>query len=257
MLIRIALCSAFLLGLFTSAGRAEIIAADDFSSDGALVGTTPDVGGIWTAFGAAGVEPIQVTDGAAHVLKAPATRESATIDWGTGLQAGETVYVGFDVTVSPTGFVINDSDLFGAMDGPGGLLSNFIWLTTHAQGDFTLGLALGNSLEMAWSDPLTLGQTYRVVQSYDYDSKLGSLWIDPTNESSTSIGNSPTTFSSPYEQYSWLQGRERSGNAADIEIENFIVATTFNEAAAVPEPSSLLLGLAVGLGILTARDRLR
>jgi hypothetical protein len=86
-----------------------------------------------------------------------------------------------------------------------------------------------------------------VVVSYDFDSKVNKLWIDPTDESSPSLSTTSAT-SDPIIAFAFRQASPNTSNTQIID--NLAVATTFTEAltgVAVPEPSALALA---GLGLL-------
>ena len=119
-------------------------------------------------------------------------------------------------------------------------------------GDYSVGIAGGSGTAQAtWATDLTFGTTYRAVIKYDRDSGITSLYIDPTNEASTSIDSLADT-----NDVTNFYFRESNSSANEtITVDNLRVATTFNEAFVVPEPSSTtLIGLA-GLVTLLRRRR--
>src|SRR3990172_775580 len=46
--------------------------------------------------------------------------------------------------------------------------------------------------DLKWASGLTFGTSYRVVSSYEYDTGVGELWINPVDESSTKISYTST-----------------------------------------------------------------
>jgi len=236
-----------LLGLAPLA-QANILLNEMFTHpDGNLVGQVPvpGPGGVWMAHSAEGVNPVQVVSGQAILNQTGTSSEDVNSGLGVVMGAGDKFYSAFDLT--NTG---GSSDVYFAHFKTSStfyLARVFITAPT-AGGDYTLGLSNSSTIEFAWGSDLAFGSTYRVVTSYDYDTGVSELWINPVDESSTKLMTS-TYFSDPVEQYALRQGGSGSSQA----IDNLVVATTFNEAlTGVPEPASLLL---LGLGALLLRRR--
>eukprot|EP00900_Chrysochromulina_parva_P022886 jgi/Chrpa1/5230/Chrysochromulina_OHIO_Genome00020495-RA len=89
-MLRIALVHALV-----AAASATILVRDDFSTDGNLVGSTPDVGGVWAAQGdGAGSGPVVVSQGALAVSSASAEDVYSNF---TAVVSTGSVYAGMDI----------------------------------------------------------------------------------------------------------------------------------------------------------------
>ena len=237
------------IGLGANA-EAAIEVSDDFSNNGALVGSTPDVGGIWGAHSGAGNKPIQVSGEAAVLVQSSGSGEDVNSEFANGaIGAGDTIYAGFDVSVSGSGAI--DDLYFAHFKDSGFSFNSRVWVTDHVGGDYTLALSGDSSIsdgdgESVWASALSFDTVYRVIISYDFDSGEKSLWIDATSAGDTSITATDATFSD--EMIAFALRQNTGGNTTQT-IDNLIVADSF--AAVVPEPASLALlalgGLAMGL----------
>ncbi|HEX5218500.1 MAG TPA: PEP-CTERM sorting domain-containing protein [Verrucomicrobiae bacterium] len=238
-------------GLVLTTTQAAIFFNETFTyPDGNLTATS---GGLWTAHSGSAVLPIQSTGGQAILAQGGGTREDINRSAGSTLAAGQTWYAGFDVTVSGsvTGAVyfahfLQSSSIFGGR----------VFVTNSPTGgDFRFALSSSSgTAQSIWSSDADLDSTYRVVVSYDFDTGSSQLWINPALQSDPSItatgiaGNGMIGFAL----------RQGTGDASGQAIDNLIVASDFSEALtgiAVPEPSSLALGLAAGAGIAAMRTR--
>lgn len=179
--------------------------------------------------------------------------------------AGSTWYAAFDITMTGTTFTgTNGQGYFAHFMDTAALPTNtfdaraFVAAPNVAGSGFTFGLGATSSLAQKWSTDFTFGSTHRIVLSYDFNSKVNKLWVDPVNESSSFLtATSPTS-----DALNAFSFRQASPNTANSQIiDNLAVATTFNEAftgLAAPEPSSLVLagiGLIGLLGVSRHRNR--
>ena len=67
----LSLLRIFFVNALLAAASATILVSDDFSTNGDLVGSTPDMGGIWSAHSGGGTGIIKVRQGAITVRGAP------------------------------------------------------------------------------------------------------------------------------------------------------------------------------------------
>lgn len=264
MSVRFIWASALVIAFASSYASATIIAADDFSTNGALNGVSPDVGSNWTDHSAGGLTPIQVSGGAAVLLHGTGIpREDLNVDWANNfraLQAGDTVYAGFDVVVAATDANPLTDTYFAHMKTSGNTFNNRVWITRHGQGDFSLALSGDPSItdgdgEAFWSAPLSFGTTYRIVHAYSFSTGSISLWVNPVNAASTSITATDAAVNQALQGYAL---RQDTANAT-TRIDNLVVATTFHEAlTGVPEPTAFALtfaGLICLFGVYYPRRR--
>lgn len=179
----------------------------------------------------------------------PFTTEDTNSTGATTLDTGQTfnssiIYLGFDaVRNSPTGSAVNsfaglELGSTSTNDGADGQFAlgnrwtedDWGWfVNAGAEGDFSPATAVGNS-------------THRIVAKLDFSGTV-LMFLDPTdllegNNTSTNTGQAPNTFGFLH---------LRSGNAGiNYTWSNIVISDDFAEAAAIPEPSSLVL-VVVGL----------
>lgn len=226
----LALLSAFAVG---SSAHATIFFNDTFSyPDGSL---TTNSGGLWINHsGTAG--QMQVSAGQAIV--SGSNSEDAHRNLGAAAGAGETLFAGFDVTVSGgvgtvyfAHFLEENTTHFGGR----------VFLTSPTSGgDFAFGLSGGSSLDQTWASDGTFDVNYRLVVSYDYDSGAAQLWVNPTSQSDTSITSTTGFATDPFNSFAL---REASNSSTET-IDNLTIANSFQEAltgSPVPEPSTMAM----------------
>jgi PEP-CTERM motif len=238
-MMRNLLLAVAVVGGLATMSYASIELQDDFSNDGALVGSTPDVGGsIWDAHSGAGAKPIQVVSGEAVVVESSGSGEDDSAHFLNGaVTAGQTLTADFDVTITSQGDPVtplyfahfrNETTFFGAR----------IWITTPVTSGFGLGFSNGGSIDATWPSDLAFGTTYHITTSYDFDSGDTYLSVD---------GGTPI-YSAGFagDAFSNYAFRQNTGGNSTMYIDNLVVTK-------VPEPATLaLLGLG-GLMIVSRR----
>ena len=244
-----------------ASANADMLVSESFTHpNGNLVGQTPEIGGTWAAHSSAGTGPIQVTGDQAAVLQHTADNEDDNVPFANGYVAGagSVLYAAFDLDV-PSASVTAPltPEYFAAfLQGTSNYTSR-LWIEAPGTSGFRLALANGSTAPSAGSSSdLAFDTTYRIVTSYDYTNMVGSLWIDPVDQSSASLAGTGTGFSDASTAFALRQATPPSGFSEES-IDNLDVATTFNEAltgVAAPEPASLSL-LAIGGLALLARRR--
>jgi hypothetical protein len=196
----------------------------------------------WVAHSGANSVPIQVGATGTTLVHGSGSREDANVPI-TPISAGKTYFFGLDVVVSG-----NSTNVYFAHFKDAGTGTDFTtrtFVTPFVGSDFTFGLsAAGSAPDVTWGTGLSFGTTYRVVGSYTEGTNLTKLWVNPTTEASTSI-----SFTDPAANPVAAFALRQSSGGTQV-VSNLIVADTFNEAAAIPEPASLgllgLVGLAMG-----------
>lgn len=218
----VAVCAA--LALSAQGATASLLLQEAFSyPDGNLVGN-----GTWTAHSGAGAIPVQVTAGQAVVQQGSGTREDVNVSLGGFiLGAGGVVYAAFDVNVTGG----NSAVYFAHFkdDSTSNFNSRVFVVPPTGAGDYTIGLSgSSGTVQATWASDLTFGVTYRVVTSYNFDSGLSQLWVNPVDINSTSISNTGAT-SNDISTYALRQATPASGSSTQT-VDNLCVATSFGEA---------------------------
>ncbi len=255
-------CFVFLPSL----ASATIVLSDDFSTNGALVGQSPDVGtGVWTQIGTNSLSPLTVTSNALPV-SAGSNFQDAGAQFSASVPntAGTSVFSGLDINLSVAQAT---GDYFSHLSDPALSTSGFYQrlFARSATGGYQLGLLETSGGTTTWGTTvLSLSQKYRVAIAWNFVSGTTndtfSLYVDPT--SATEGSNTPylthTWTSATAEPANVSSGNFRQGSGTTgptLTADNLIVATTFAEASgvAIPEPTAILFGTLVcgviGLGV--------
>jgi PEP-CTERM motif len=245
--------------------------SDDFSSTGALTGTSTDAGSAtWSNIsGTSG----SITTGSGVASLSTSTSESTQVKFtsGTGDLSSGTFYFGFTLNVSvqsiSTATTIQSIAGFrtGTAGGgsfalgfgtirPSGAAATALGIPTAGLSQVSAGIFSTSSSSTTiagWATPLTEGTNYRIVIGLDLDSDVATLWINPISTSSTSVTLSGIT--ADVRGVFLRQGNASTGNST---LDDLVVSQTFATASAVPEPATYALfgGLAV-LGLAAFRRR--
>ncbi|TWU20345.1 hypothetical protein [Bythopirellula polymerisocia] len=236
-----------------------ILVNEDFSHpDGDLVGQTPTPGpgSAWGAHSGGGSSPIQVTSGAAVLQQAGGGREDASTGFAVQ-SATATTYSRFDFSL-PSGQTVDPDDFglyFAHLKDSGNAFRARVGVVTPAAGgDFILGFnASGSRLSIAdgashWPTELSFDTNYTVVTSYNAETGVAELWLDPVDQTSPHLTNSAGGATGTLiEAFALRQSNDYTGSQI---VDNVCVASSFGEALtcrAIPEPSCLVLiaGLAL------------
>jgi hypothetical protein len=228
--------------------NATVLLSDDFPTDGALVGQTPAVGGIWT----------QNTGTAGTLLVANDKLEifGSRSEDAVSLFGNQTtnIYAGFILNMSSTLPSAAGTYVASFMSGSSGTTYSGRFFTTTtgaAAGSYRLGLSnTGSTANVTWPNDLAPNTSYQVALKFTQDAAndFVTLWVNPTDELSTSISTAPGTMATSINGFGF---RQASG-AGEMTVGNLRVATTFAEA--IPEPSTWAL---IGLGAAFVLWRIR
>lgn len=255
---------ALLVFAFTAysanAVHADIVAADSFPTDGALVGQIPSPGpGLaWASHSGAGNKPIMVTGGGVVLDQSTGSGEDVNTRFAA-FGATDTIYARFDFSLaSGLGAVNPDANgLYFAhfKDATFGFRGRTGVLSPAAAGDFVLGINADSSNLGAgaqWASDLSFDTVYRTVISYNAATGESRLWLDPTDVNSTNIGHTATA-GTLIESFAFRQSNDFTGSQL---IDNLVVATNFDQAlSGVPEPGSVGLLVLGAIGLVSRRRR--
>jgi hypothetical protein len=251
-------CLAMLAAATTNAA---LLVHEDFSHpDGDLVGQTPTPGpgATWAAHSSGGTNPIQVTSGAAVLQQASGGREDANTSFATRSDT-DTTYMRFDFSL-PSGQTVDPDEnglYFAHLKDSGTAFRARVGVLSPTDGgDYKFAINASGSMLVdgtLWPSELSFDTTYTLVASYNAATGESKLWIDPVNESSSSVSNSAGGATGTLiEAFALRQSNDYTGSQI---IDNLCVATSFNEALnCVPEPAAMFILLA-GLPTLGAIRR--
>lgn len=237
-----------LLGTLASSHAAVLVSG--FTTSGTLNGQTNpgSAGGTWTQIGATATNPLTVTSGTLGIN--PSGQGLAIQLLPSGTASGDFYYgITLNLSAAQAGntflsFSANNT----AAPGGGGRLS-----AAASGGGYVLGGTVGTGAATNGSTVLNFNTEYRVVFHYSLVAGSGndsvSIYVNPTNTSNEGA-NTPYLTLGPSSGLTSLQYFEitqtSAANGPTGGISDFVVSTTFTEAA-VPEPATMAL-VACGLG---------
>jgi hypothetical protein len=257
-----------LLGAIPASLTADVLLNEPFNyADGRLADLSS---GTWVNH--SGTTPLDVMGGSAFINQADTT--------GGREDVNRALSVSFDPATDNTsrlyaGFTVNFSSL-PANNGTASAGSYFAHFKSSAASEFyariganqegaasgSFRLALGNeawssSASIEYPQDLALGVSYNVVVRLDLATDQATLWVNPVDESSTSItATDAISYAAGGSIAAFALRQGTTGTAPNdgapgaLALDNLVVATTFNEAQVIPEPSTwamlMLGGLAFG-----------
>ncbi len=178
-------------------------------------------------------------------------------DWMTTYSAGGTFYIGFDWTTTsfqnPTsvGAGSSGNSFFGGLGVYNGGSERL--LIGNGFTGYRLGLGVGSTFGNSTQDHL-LNQTYRLVTKFEINDGAAndtlSLFINQVTEGTPDA----TLGSLNIDDFNRLTSRSGIGVDDVSTISNVRIASDYNSAVAVPEPSSMLL-LSIGVSTIYIRRR--
>ena len=131
----------------------------------------------------------------------------------------------------------------------------------QAGGDFTFGFQAaggGEDASVFWSTDFEYGTCHRIITSYEYDTGIGEMWVDP--DCALGPEGNPKITDTGYDSnelvaYAFRQDNYYPDPDPTQKIDSLLVATTWAEVCCecIPEPATLsLLGFA-GLALIRRR----
>jgi hypothetical protein len=234
----------FLCACTTS--RAAIIFSDNFSyPNGALTSVS---GGIWANHSGT-ANQVDVVSGKTHLTEAESEDVNATIS-GAPYSSG-TLYAGIDFNFSslPQGA---GQYFFHFKDTGTSLFRGRVFAVPGvAAGTFRIGITNGsNSGVVAIPTDLALNTDHRLVLAYDTAAVVSTLYLDSPTETGGVVATDVVT-AAPISTICLRQSTTTGPTTMGIlDVDNLIVATTYTEAATVPEPATISALLALGLTAL-------
>jgi hypothetical protein len=192
---------------------------------------------------------------AASGAHASGSRQDVNKSIGTPMVAGQKFYAGFDVKIAT---LTGAADYLAHFRGAGTSTAFVDKFGTQIDGtgfNFTLTAGSGATPTAVFPGTMTLGNWYRIVFAYTFDSSLNEVWVNPVTEASaniTGVYNGSTTTPTPAQGLAVENFCVRQGSAgtAGFVVDNIVTGTTFAEV--LPEPATLALMVVGGL-MLTRR----
>jgi len=238
MMKRIATLLA-LLALSAAPAFATVLLQDSFTyANGDLAANFP-----WAVYSGTPPTDIQVSAGRILVNENNAPDDHALF----AVQSTSTkTYACFDAIVANPGGAPKPVYFFELKDNGASNLVSRVYVLNVA-GGFTFGVSHSTTSTTVgltpWGSTLTYGTKYNVVVNYDPVNKTSTLWVNPANESSTSVSDanaaiaalavqgvgfrqSTTASTLPPAQTSLYAGAVN----ATISVDNLGVGTTFTDA---------------------------
>jgi hypothetical protein len=274
MALRVSCCSLICILVviaISRPARAVVLLHDQFLEDGGLEGKTPMPGPPgpnlkpWNAGSGGGVNPTQVVNGEVVLVQVDSTPvlingEDQANDFGEQ-GATATTFAGFDfrLPAADNAMLATDPSVADGMffislraqSPASSLRARTGVMPPAAGGDFRLAINADDndlSLGAIWSGELEFDTTYRAVISYNATNAVSQLWLNPVNESSTSVTHTGLLTGTDIDRIVLRQHTDYTGKQI---VDNLIVATTFAEALGVDDSAN---GDFNGDGVVDAAD---
>lgn len=250
----LAVAGVVAIGSIGMVSHASIIGTDgfDYPSNQTVVGqsggTGWDLDGNLTPSAWTGTDNPLVSNG--ELLTGWGFRDRVRRDFGAPIQASGKVYFGVDVVMEPgtrTAGISwvdggNPKKVFGLIDQTGKFGVADDWYQNPV-----------NPAELSSVD-VVFGQRYRIVGMVDYDAPDASrvkFWVNPGS------GDEASPIATGFANAFWIDGINLYSGGTDGTVssrwDNLVVATTFAEAIAIPEPASMLSVGALAVATLARR----
>jgi hypothetical protein len=251
-----AVASVLALASIATVSQAAVIGTDGFDYPSNLTvvgqsgGTGWDLDGNLTPSAWEGNDNPTVVNG--ELLTGWGFRDRVSRAFGAPVQATGKVYFGVDVVMEPgtrtagISWVDGGSPkkVFGLIDQTGKFGVADDWYQNPV-----------NPAELSSVD-VVFGQGYRIVGMVDYDAPDASrvkFWVDPGS------GDEATPIATGFANAFWIDGINLYSGGTDGSVssrwDNLVVATTFAEVIAIPEPASMLSVGGLAVAALARRRR--
>jgi hypothetical protein len=201
--------------------------------------------GGWANYSGATAD-IQVASGHARVV--PANANDDHILFAAQATTVKT-YACFDVTVEP--FAASPKPVYFAelKDAGAANLVSRVYVLPLAAGGWTFGISHSSTSTSVgvtpWGAALSSGVQYHVVINYDPVAKSSTLWVNPSNELSTSVSNANSAIAAlAVSGFGLRQSASASALPAsppyagttdvNVQVDNLGVGNTFDDACNIP-----------------------
>jgi hypothetical protein len=240
-------------GYSPSPASAAIIMDDDIAgyANGPLVGQ-----GGWQAHSSAGSKAVQVSGGTIRLEQSSGLGEDVNKRWFVPRSATAKTYASFHLKVQP-GSVIGTSTDYFAHFRPGALDTNNFETRVAIGGVDASHYSIWVNGVVIWPVALAMGNTYRIVTSYDGATGASQLWVDPAAEESASIttGADGAASGRQLESYAFRQASPPGATSFQI-VNDIAVGTAFadvNRSTRAPMLDAWnFIAFAIGLALVGA-----
>ena len=260
---RVTVVAALAVLLGSASANATVYIDDDFNAytPGDLAGQ----GGWAIHSGAVDDNPVQVVSGSPCYVDDPGNSiefisasysHDVNTPMGYTMGTGDKVYAAFCVVIDEVaGDDITNDNYFAHFKTSGTYYGGKVFAAPPnvAGGDFTFAYQSVGSGEVAsvfWGTDFAYGSCNTIVISYDYDTAVGEMWVNPIcalgPDGNPKLVDDTGTYQNAFEAFAFRQD-SYSGPDPTFGIDNLMVGTSFAEVCqeCVPEPASLTL-LAIG-----------
>ena len=201
-------------------------------------------------------------DGFIELTHGVDSREDVNKLLGVTMGPGDKWYAGFCVVVwAPE--PLQDDNYFAHFKTSGTYYANKVFdgPANTPGNDFTFGFQAaggGEDASVFWTEDFQYGTCHRIITSYEYDTGIGEMWVDPIcelgpdgNPKITDTGYSANAL----EAYAFRQDNYYPDPDPTQWVDSLDVATTWAEACVVCVPEPVTLSLLVVGGLLVMRRR--
>lgn len=194
--------------------------------------------GGWYPSSGGGAKPIQVSGNAVIVQESGGSGEDVTHIFAQQLGTAVT-YASVKIKM-PVGSVIGTANDYFFHFRPAAADSNNFVARTYigppvAGGDYTVGIAAGSLTStpvVPYTSGFSFGAVYNLVIAYDGNTGTSTLWVNPVDQSSTSVSSTSAGLSNRLLSYISLRQASPSGATYGVVCDEIRVGTTFGDVAA-------------------------